>query len=137
MQKDMQSFFNGAYGYFEDQFVEAINGTVPWIPQQVAEWIAEIGLGAGLDLTYDLTKKFTGQHFEDEMRGLADGCACGVTVQQIRRVHMIGAPPPLPPLLLWSWLWLWRPEICAAEMAFPSGRLSCGYQPAGASAPGR
>ena len=24
------------------------------------------------------------------MRGLADGCACGVTVQQIRRVHMIG-----------------------------------------------
>ena len=90
MKDNMQAFFNGAYGYFEDQFVEAINGSVPWIPQKVAEYIAEIGLGAGLDLTYDLTKKYTGAHFEDEMRGLADGCACGVTVQQIRRVHMIG-----------------------------------------------
>ena len=90
MKDNMQAFFTGAYGYFEDQFVEAINGSVPWIPQKVAEYIAEIGLGAGLDLTYDLTKKYTGAHFEDEMRGLADGCACGVTVQQIRRVHMIG-----------------------------------------------
>ena len=86
----MQAFFTGACGYFEDQFAEAINGSVPWIPQKVAEYIAEVGLGAGLDLTYDLTKKYTGAHFEDEMRGLADGCACGVTVQQIRRVHMIG-----------------------------------------------
>ena len=48
-------------------FVSAINGTVPWIPEW-AEWVADVGLGIALDLTYDATKKYSGQYFFDEMR---------------------------------------------------------------------
>ena len=88
MKDDAATFYKRAYAFFEEQFVSAINGTVPWIPEWAAEWVADVGLGIALDLTYDATKKYSGQYFFDEMRGIAD--ATGTDYKMIRRIHMIG-----------------------------------------------
>ena len=88
MKADVQAFFKRAFDYFEATFESALNKTVPWVPEKVAHWVAGIGLGAALDATHLLTAPYTGAHFEDEMRGLADGA--DVPLQLIRRVHMIG-----------------------------------------------
>jgi len=88
MQNKTMAFYSRVYPYFEQTFEKGINGSVPWLPKGIAEWIARVGLGVALDITYDLTEKYTGQWFKDEMKGLADGS--GVDERTIRRVHMIG-----------------------------------------------
>lgn len=88
MKNDTSVFMSRVYQFFEDQFVEAINGTVPWIPSWAADWVADVGLAVALDLTYDITKKYTGEYFFQEMQGIAD--ASGAHYETIRRVHMIG-----------------------------------------------
>ncbi len=88
MKEDMTTFLNQAFSYFESQFVEAINGTVPWIPQDMADWVAREGLDVALDITYDAMKPFSGKYFWDEMHGMAD--ATGVDWKLIRRVTLIG-----------------------------------------------
>ena len=45
-------------------------------------------LEAALDLEYDITKKYTGSYFEEEIKGLA--AASGADAKTIRRIHMIG-----------------------------------------------
>jgi len=49
--------------------------------------IAEMGLDAALDLTYDLSKAYTGPYFFEELQGLSDGS--GVSYKLLVRVHMI------------------------------------------------
>ena len=88
MKEDAAGFVNRAYAFFEEQFEQAINGSVPWIPPKMAAWAAKVGLGVALDLTADVTKKYTGDYFFDEMRGLADGA--GIDYKTVLRVHMIG-----------------------------------------------
>lgn len=88
MEEEMPEFFGKVYQYFEDQFIEAINSTVEWIPQKFAELVAKQGLAVALDLTYEITKHYTGQYFFDEMKGLSD--ANGFSYETIRRIHMIG-----------------------------------------------
>ena len=88
MKDDVSSFVTQAYTYFEDTFEKALNGSVPWIPESMAHWVAELGLDAGLDYTYDITKSFTGDYFFQELQGLADGA--GIDYIMVRRVHMIG-----------------------------------------------
>ena len=88
MQADAAGFVSQAYAFFEEQFEQAINGSVPWIPPKMAAWAAKVGLGVALDLTADVTKKYTGDYFFEEMRGLADGA--GIDYQTVLRVHMIG-----------------------------------------------
>lgn len=88
MKEDMPVFYQKVWQYFEDQFVEAINSTVEWIPQDIAEYVAEKGLEVALDITYDLTKKFSGSYFFEEMQGIAD--ATNYSYETIRRIHMIG-----------------------------------------------
>lgn len=88
MKDDAAGFVSRAYEFFEEQFQQAINGTVPWIPPKMAAWAAKVGLGVALDLTADITKKYTGKYFFDEMRGLADGA--GIEYRTVLRVHMIG-----------------------------------------------
>ena len=88
MKNDTAAFYARVYPYFEQTILQAVNGSVPWLPKGIAKWIAKVGLGVALDLTYDVTEKYTGQWFKDEMKGLADGS--GVDEKYIRRVHMIG-----------------------------------------------
>ena len=68
MKNDTATFMKRAYEFFEEQFVSAINGSVPWIPSWAAKWVADVGLGVALDLTYDVTKKYTGDYFFQEMQ---------------------------------------------------------------------
>jgi len=88
MKDRTQGLMNSVWNYLEEQVEEAVNGTVKWIPKEVALWISEIGLDAALDLTYEATKPFTGDYFWQEMQGLAD--ASGTDYKTIRRIHMIG-----------------------------------------------
>eukprot|EP00467_Chlorarachnion_reptans_P008613 CAMPEP_0114538688 /NCGR_PEP_ID=MMETSP0109-20121206/30281_1 /TAXON_ID=29199 /ORGANISM="Chlorarachnion reptans, Strain CCCM449" /LENGTH=448 /DNA_ID=CAMNT_0001722733 /DNA_START=27 /DNA_END=1373 /DNA_ORIENTATION=+ len=103
MRDDMRAFFPKVFAYFESQFVQAINSTVPWIPKEIALWVAEvfvlsfilslggsteIGLDVALDATWDLMILYSPRHFAEEMRGMSD--ATGVEYKMIRRIHMIG-----------------------------------------------
>lgn len=45
-------------------------------------------LDAALDLEYDITNRYTGSYFEQEIKGLA--ASSGADVNTIRRIHMIG-----------------------------------------------
>lgn len=88
MRDAVAALVPAALGYFEDQFRQALNGSVPWIPSAVAAWIAKVGMDAALDETHALTTPFTGHWFEEEMGGLAE--ASGVPLAQLVRLHMIG-----------------------------------------------
>jgi isopenicillin-N N-acyltransferase-like protein len=88
MRKPTVEFVQRAFQFFEEQFQQAINSSVPWIPPKMAAWVAKVGLEVALDLTADATKAFTGAYFFEEMQGMAD--ATGLDYKMIRRVHMIG-----------------------------------------------
>jgi hypothetical protein len=88
MKVPMSSFVRRAYAYFESEFEQSLNSSVPWIPPKMSKWVADVGLSVALDLTYDATKKFSGSYFYEEMQGMAD--ATGLNYKMIRRVHMIG-----------------------------------------------
>lgn len=88
MEEDLKNFFGKVYAYFEDQFIEAITDAVEWIPEKWAQHVADSGLAVGLDLTYQVTRMYTGKYFFDEMHGIAD--ASGFDYETIRRIHMIG-----------------------------------------------
>jgi hypothetical protein len=84
----LKTFVLKAFAFFEEQFAEAINGTVKWIPQAIAREVAKVGLDVALDATWDAMKFFSGTYFEQEMKGMAD--ATGLKWELIRRVTMIG-----------------------------------------------
>jgi len=43
MKDKCQDLINSVWTYLEEQVEEAINGTVKWIPQEVAKYISEVG----------------------------------------------------------------------------------------------
>jgi len=88
MKEPMTQFTNRAFAFFAEQFQQALNSSVPWIPPKMAAWVAKVGLEVALDLTADATKPYTGTYFYEEMQGMAD--ATGLDYKTIRRVHMIG-----------------------------------------------
>lgn len=89
LMKDKASqFMNGVWDYLLVQVEQAINGTFHKLKPWFVDLVAEHGLEAALDLTYDATRRYTGDYFEEEIRGLA--LATGVSEVIIRNVHMIG-----------------------------------------------
>jgi isopenicillin-N N-acyltransferase like protein len=88
MRETAIKFINSVWTYMESQVEGAINGTVHIFRPWFLELVANVGLDAALDLTFDATDPFTGQYFLDEMRGMAD--ATGLDYKRIRRIHMIG-----------------------------------------------
>lgn len=69
------------------------------------EWVVVLRLEDALDLEYDVTSRFTGKYFEEEIRGLADASGC--SEKRIRRIHMIGELTLVGyelVLYLYSWL---------------------------------
>ena len=88
MKADVGEFIPAALAFFAEQAALAINGTAKWIPPSVAKWVATVGVNAALDATHELTKKHTGEWFEQEIQGLAKGS--GVSVRDIQRLHMVG-----------------------------------------------
>ena len=87
LKNDTAEFYSRVYPFLNRAFYKLLTGLSHGC-QRIASWIAKVGLGVALDATYDITEKYTGQWFKDEMKGLADGS--GVDEKYIRRVHMIG-----------------------------------------------
>jgi len=88
MKDGAVKFVARVWRYIEDEVIRAINGSGVIIPEQIARWLADVGLDTGLDITYQLTKNYTLPHFEEELRGLAN--ATGIDFLRLRRMHLIG-----------------------------------------------
>lgn len=89
LMKDVAStFIDDVWTYLEEEAIEAINSTVPGFRQWFLEDIANWGLDVALDLEIDVTRKYTGQYFFDELKGLAD--ASGVDYKKLERVQLLG-----------------------------------------------
>jgi isopenicillin-N N-acyltransferase like protein len=58
-----------------------------YLPQWLADLVANLGLDAALDFTEWATKEYTGAYFYEELRGIADGG--NIDYKTLVRVHMI------------------------------------------------
>jgi isopenicillin-N N-acyltransferase-like protein len=58
------------------------------LPKWLADVVAKYGLAFGLDITYEITKGYTGAYIYEEMKGISD--ASGGDYLILRRIHMIG-----------------------------------------------
>jgi predicted Zn-dependent protease with MMP-like domain len=74
------------FGEFSKFLDEQVDDALPHVPEALRKLIEDIGIPAVLELTADLTKDFTPQHFFDEMQGLADGT--GLEYKKILQLHM-------------------------------------------------
>jgi len=83
-----KKLLDGVYKWIDDQVSAAINGSIGPIPYDIAAWLANTGINAGLDIMSALTGRFTGSWYPEQMKGMTD--ACGIDLNQIRRVHMLG-----------------------------------------------
>ena len=82
MKKELNEFFPKVIEYVETQLIaKAANHTL------LAK-LVEIGIDAALDLSYEVTKRYTPSYVMEEIRGLSKGC--GVSENVIRRVMWIG-----------------------------------------------
>ncbi len=53
------------WAYMESQVADALNGLPTWLVDDIANF----GLDIALDLTYQLTKDYTGSYFYEELQG--------------------------------------------------------------------
>eukprot|EP01138_Halocafeteria_seosinensis_P009083 gb/GECG01009283.1/.p1 GENE.gb/GECG01009283.1/~~gb/GECG01009283.1/.p1 ORF type:complete len:411 (+),score=43.99 gb/GECG01009283.1/:1-1233(+) len=84
MKQEVQVMADSVWQYFEKQIEDELSGLPTWL----RDWVAEVGITAAVDLTWELTKNFTGDYFFEELHGLADGA--GISYQKLRGIHMIG-----------------------------------------------
>jgi len=82
LKEKVNRFLTEAYTYMEEQVVaKAANNTI-------LAWIAKVGLDAALDLSFDVTKKYTPAYAMEEIAGMA--AALGVEAAFVRRIMWIG-----------------------------------------------
>jgi len=74
---------NGMFEHFEDQIAQQID---KYIGKDMAQFVADFGLKAALDLEYEMTRYYSPSYFYDEMRGISD--ATGVDYSTIVQIHM-------------------------------------------------
>jgi len=72
------------WAYLESQ----VTSIMQKVPPEIAKIIADFGLDAALDLTYEATREWTGEYFMEELQGIAD--ASGQDFLMLRRIHLIG-----------------------------------------------
>jgi isopenicillin-N N-acyltransferase-like protein len=81
----LHAFLTELWHYIEEQIEGSLSKK---IPQQYQALVADMAIGAALDLTYYVTKPFTNKKYYQEMKGISD--ASGVDFKILRRIHMIG-----------------------------------------------
>lgn len=84
LKQQLNQCMPAIWAYLESQVEDILKA----VPEWLAKIIADEGLSAALDLTWELTKKYSGEYFFQEMQGISD--ASGVDYLMIRRIHMIG-----------------------------------------------
>ena len=70
LASQITTFMNGAWQYLLEQLETAL---LPYLPQWLADMIAEVGLDVALDYVYDITVAYTDADFYDELHGVCDG----------------------------------------------------------------
>jgi len=82
------ALINNMWDYLVEQAAASLNGTDHHLKPAVAKLVAEVGLGAALDLTLEATAPWTGAYFNEELQGLAD--STGISMKRLQYIHMIG-----------------------------------------------
>eukprot|EP00824_Muranothrix_gubernata_P024911 TRINITY_DN761_c0_g1_i1.p1 TRINITY_DN761_c0_g1~~TRINITY_DN761_c0_g1_i1.p1 ORF type:complete len:444 (+),score=95.47 TRINITY_DN761_c0_g1_i1:37-1332(+) len=84
LKEPMAQMFPAVWDYMTSK----VTSYIKFLPSWMREAVASLGIGAALDLTYEITKKYTGDYFFEEIEGLAAGS--GQDFKLIRRIHMVG-----------------------------------------------
>lgn len=79
----IQDLIPNFYSHVESEIVQKLQ----YLPQEIRDLIANVGLDGALDLTHVLTELYTPKHFLEELRGLAAGS--GLDYSLLLRVHML------------------------------------------------
>ena len=78
----------GLWDYMIDEITHEINEFNPDLPPEFVEDVATNGLEWALDKTVNITAEFTGDYFDQELRGMSD--ASGIEFVLMQRIHMLG-----------------------------------------------
>jgi len=84
LKDQIESLYPQVYNHFEQQIIQSID---KYIGEDLSWFVAEYGLESALELTYELTKDYSGSYFFEEMQGIAD--ATNITYGEILRLHML------------------------------------------------
>ena len=79
----IQDIIPNFYSHVESEIVQKLQ----FLPKEIRDLIANVGLDGALDLTHVLTELYTPKHFLEELRGLAAGS--GLDYSLLLRVHML------------------------------------------------
>jgi len=84
LKSTLKNFLPTVWTYLEAQVSRALPN---YFPQWFSELIAIVGLDAALDFTEYVSAPYTGEHFFEELQGIAD--ASGVDYALLLKIHMI------------------------------------------------
>jgi len=87
LKPQLTVFLPDVLKYMDTKLETVIAKYLPFMPKWLTNYIVSHGIPEALDLTANLTRPFTPQHFVDEIRGISDGS--GVSFGLITRLNMI------------------------------------------------
>jgi hypothetical protein len=108
LKEDLAVFLPDVLKYIDTQLEMVIEKYVPFMPGWLTDFVVKNGVLAALDLTANLTRRYTPQHYIEEIRGMSDGS--GQSYHLITRLNMI------PELIkaACSMIGAWGPSITLA-----------------------
>ncbi|KAM9961271.1 hypothetical protein ACTFIR_004109 [Dictyostelium discoideum] len=86
LKSEINDIFDNFFGYITVMVNELVTKYADYLPKFLVDALEEGGVGLALDITADLTKKYTPKSFFEEMQGIADGS--GIEYKTILRLHM-------------------------------------------------
>eukprot|EP01132_Coremiostelium_polycephalum_P002461 gene2461-3043_t len=86
LKSEIADIYNNFFNYITEMVNDLIKKYADFLPQYLIDLIEKKGIGIALDLTADLTRRYTEPYWFEEMRGLADGS--GIPYKTIVRLHM-------------------------------------------------
>ncbi|EGC40223.1 hypothetical protein DICPUDRAFT_146951 [Dictyostelium purpureum] len=86
LKSQMHDIYDNFFNYITIMVNDLISKYADYLPKFLIDAIEKGGVKLALDITAELTKKHTPEHFFEEMRGLADGS--GVAYNTILQLHM-------------------------------------------------
>ena len=87
LKPELGVFLPKVVTYMESKLENVLEKYLPFMPKWLIDFVAKHGIPEALDLTYNMTRPFTPQHFIDEIRGMAAGS--GVSYNLITRLNML------------------------------------------------
>ncbi|GAM19141.1 hypothetical protein SAMD00019534_023160, partial [Acytostelium subglobosum LB1] len=86
LKSQMHEIYADFFGFMTEAVNELVEKYANYLPLEWVDLFEEKGVGAVLDLTADVTRAYTPEHFFQEMHGMAD--ASGIPYQTILQLHM-------------------------------------------------